>query len=60
MNINLTDQQTRYVMQIVAIDDPKEAVQYFADIMQKERLDPAEMSTYVSRMMAKEKKNESN
>lgn len=49
--ISLSKQQLAFVMWIVEIDDPMEAVEAFVAIMAEEQADPAQMGMFVDKMM---------
>lgn len=54
-NIELTQEQVSYIIDKTGIEDKKQAVTYFAEVMMLEKIHPTQMSLYVSKMMEREK-----
>lgn len=52
-NIFLSRRQLEYVIKMVEISDPNEAVEKFALIMLEEKADPGKMEMYINRLMEK-------
>lgn len=52
--IHLTEKQIRYIMLKTDIEIPMKAIEYFAEVMRKENIDPKKMTTYVHFMMSRD------
>lgn len=55
-SVRLSHQQMDWISKATGIPDRQQAIQYFADLMMKERIDPSKMPVYVTEMMKKEAK----
>lgn len=55
-SVRLSYAQIDYIVRATGITDGQSAIQYFAQLMLKERIDPSRMPVYVTEMMKKEKK----
>lgn len=53
-SIKLNNAQLDYVLRVTGIADRQQAIEYFAELMIKERIDTSKMSLYISKMMKKE------
>lgn len=52
--IQLSEKQIKYIMAKVNMEIPMKAVEYFAEVMRKEGIDPKRMNMYVVLMMGKD------
>jgi hypothetical protein len=52
--INFTKKQIAYLMEKTGSEDPNEAVEVFAVILQREHIDPTKMIAYLNKLMAKD------
>lgn len=54
--IRMTYEQLAYVVEKTGIRDPKKAVEYFAEVMMLEKINPIKMPTFVAKMIERERK----
>lgn len=55
-SVKLSHYQMNWISKVTGITDRQNAIQYFAELMMKERIDPSRMPVYVTEMMKKEEK----
>lgn len=55
-SVRLTYEQLAYIVEQTGINDPKEAMIYFAEIMKKEGLRPRQMPEVVAKLMERERR----
>lgn len=54
--VRLTYEQLAYIVEKTGIEDPKKAVEYFAEIMAMESINPGKIQACVIKLMEKERK----
>lgn len=55
-NIRLTYDQITFIVKQTGVTDPKQAIEYFAEIMHLEGIHPSKMSLVVEKLMERDRK----
>jgi hypothetical protein len=55
--MSLTYEQVAYIVEQTGISDPKQAIEYFAEIMKKEGIRPKMMPQVVEKLMNKRRRS---
>ena len=54
MKVHFSIEQIKYLMVKLGITDPDEAIDKFAEMIQKENIDPAKIPDYLDKLMKKD------